>query len=672
MVLKSTSGTDVSVYQVAGTNASRVIPDWLARKRKRSLKQDAEYANRIEVIQEFEFREASNRIKVTRDGQFCMATGVYKPQIHVYDFQHLSKKFERHTDAENIDFVLISDDWTKSVHLQSNRVVEFHAQGGIHTRSRIPKEGRALSYNSQNCDMYIAASSSELYRLNIDQGRFMAPFELASEGANCLDINSCHGLVSCGMEDGTVEFWDPRARRRAAQISSSGNGGIGGGITAVSYKPGDALSFAVGTHEGETLLYDLRSPAPLLRKDQGYGFPVHSIRWIDTQGAPNKILSADKKIVKIWDAANGDPYASCQPSVDINDVALVPDSGMIMLANEGQPMHMYFLPSIAPAPKWCHYLDNITEEMEESSGQGAVYQNLKFVTRRELQQLNLEDKIGTNLVVSAMHGYFIDADLYDKARSIANPYAYREDREREIKKRIEKERESRIRTSGAVSKKAALNQGLVSELARDKKSAAEIIADDRFKAVFENPEFAIDETSREYRLIKPTQSTEKAEAGDYKSQLTAVDLENESAESSSSSSEESESEPESLDEEASERRKKLVERRAAQEARRQRQLEVKQKQVPAMTAVRSKVQVGGETFGDQVKESSTKEELEERHRATVRKTAQGEVEMSFVPKSTKDKKQKAVKPAEDNVDSGRKRQRHEGRRKASKNAFRGM
>ena len=104
MVLKSTSAGNVSIYQVSGTNVSRSLPDWIAKKRKRALKQDLEYQNRIELIQDFEFSEASNKIKVTPDGQFCMATGTYKPQIHVYDFENLSLKFERHTDCENVDF----------------------------------------------------------------------------------------------------------------------------------------------------------------------------------------------------------------------------------------------------------------------------------------------------------------------------------------------------------------------------------------------------------------------------------------------------------------------------------------------------------------------------------------------------------------------------------------
>lgn len=29
-------------------------------------------------------------------------------------------------------------------------------------------------------------------------------------------------------------------------------------------------------------------------------------------------------------------------------------------------MQTYYVPSVGPAPKWCSFLDNITEELEES------------------------------------------------------------------------------------------------------------------------------------------------------------------------------------------------------------------------------------------------------------------------------------------------------------------
>ncbi|KAK9450540.1 WD40-repeat-containing domain protein [Limtongia smithiae] len=553
MVLKSTSAANHTVYQISGTNTSRALPDWVARKRRRDLRNDAEYSSRIELLQDFEFSEASNRIKVSPDGQYAMATGTYKPQIHVYDFAELSLKFARHTDAENVDFVILSDDWTKSVHLQNDRSIELHAQGGIHTRTRIPRFGRALAYRTANCDLFVAASGNEVYRLNLDQGRFMAPYDLSTGddvlGCNCLDINPAHGLLAFGLESrqNIVQFWDPRTRSRLLQMdmlstttaTSSDVGGISG-VTSLKFSD-NGLSLAVGTSTGEIALYDLRSSQPLLRKEHGYGLPVNNLIWLDslTSSSSTRVLSADKKIAKIWDSDSGKPYTSFEPSVDINDVAHVPGTGMFFLANEGMPMHTYFIPSLGPSPSWCSFIESVTEELEEAPVT-SVYDNYKFVTRRELAALGLGHLLGTNVVRSYMHGFFIDMRLYEQAKLIANPFAYQEHREQVVRKRIDQERESRIRTSSRLSGVVKVNKNLADKLAKTAAKKAKALArraamaankegeeeepssdaekphkgpdaaltglDNRFKTVFEDPDFEVDENTLEYQQLNPTRS----------------------------------------------------------------------------------------------------------------------------------------------------------------------
>jgi ribosome biogenesis protein ENP2 len=111
-------GADVKVYTVNGAVAgsSSSLPDWLTRKRavkgkgKRAAREHVE--GTIELIQGFEFPEASNRVRTTRDGHHVIATGTYKPQMRVWDLDQLSLKFERHTDAENVDFVVRESSFT--------------------------------------------------------------------------------------------------------------------------------------------------------------------------------------------------------------------------------------------------------------------------------------------------------------------------------------------------------------------------------------------------------------------------------------------------------------------------------------------------------------------------------------------------------------------------------
>lgn len=73
--MKLSNPSVVPVYTIAGASTARPLPEWLARKRKRSLKQDAEYANRVELLQDFEFDEASQCVRVSEDGEWVMSTG---------------------------------------------------------------------------------------------------------------------------------------------------------------------------------------------------------------------------------------------------------------------------------------------------------------------------------------------------------------------------------------------------------------------------------------------------------------------------------------------------------------------------------------------------------------------------------------------------------------------
>lgn len=74
--MKLSNQTEVPVYTISGSNTARPLPEWLARRRKRSLKDDPEYANRVELLQDFEFEEASQCVRVSEDGEWVMSTGM--------------------------------------------------------------------------------------------------------------------------------------------------------------------------------------------------------------------------------------------------------------------------------------------------------------------------------------------------------------------------------------------------------------------------------------------------------------------------------------------------------------------------------------------------------------------------------------------------------------------
>lgn len=502
--------------------------------------------------------------------------GTYKPQQHVYHLPSLSLKYARHTSSLNVTFLLLSTDYSKSIHLQNDRSLEFHTPMGCHHTVRIPRYGRGLAYQPLRTELVVPAEGREIYRFDLEAGRFLKPFE-AHDSVNCVEsvahADKSHGLLAFGTDMGTVEFFDPRSRTRVGILGMPPSSYIedpmtqerrAGRVTCLQFHPA-GLTLAAGTEAGIISLYDIRSPNPLLVKDQGYGFAIQKLEFLSSNAsgfaAEPRVLSADKRIIKIWDQNTGAAWTSTEPPVDINDVAVIPNTGMIFTANEGPDMHTFFIPSLGPAPKWCSFLDSITEEMAEShlndpdsyaakvnTDTGSAYDNFKFVTKSELEKLNLDNLIGKtkkdgtpSVLRPYMHGYFIDQKLYEEARLIADPFEWERERRNMVRKKIEKERESRIRSTKAelkvrVNKKYAEKLAAKEERANakgKKDTAGDVLMDDRFKAVFENPEFEIDENTMEFKQLNPSTFVEGT--GERKGRTAAESEEDRSSDDSSDS-----------------------------------------------------------------------------------------------------------------------------------------
>jgi ribosome biogenesis protein ENP2 len=602
------------VYSVSGGGSSSTadssynstsLPDLLRRhggtNKRRPRKKAAASINeelaRIELLQDFEFPEASNKITSTRDGQYIVATGTYKPQMRVWECEQLSLKFERHSDAENVAFIMLSDDWTKSLHIQNDRTVELHSQGGHHARLRIPRFGRALDYHFSSATALIGAAGNEVYRLNLEQGRFLAPFMLSEgvQGVNAVNVNPAHGLCAFGVEGGLdrggVEMWDARNRSRAGQLSIATKDvldaalmttrrGLPGvysasglddpallteamsslSVTALS-SSSDGLNIAVGTNTGHVLLYDLRMEKPYATKDQGFGLPIKALCWpsdgattqSSIQGDTKQVLSSDAKVIKVWSAdKSAQNKITITPNVnagDINDVHHIPGTGLIVSANEATRCSAWYVPDLGVAPKWCSFLDVLADEADTDmtgSGKG-TYEDFKFVDQAELERLGLTHLIGSEVLRPYMHGFFMSLALYDRARLINNPTAYEDARERAIKRNLEKMAESRIREDPKDVARRRRNEKLLEGIRVNKELAekfskqeqkrgsrkkraegetdeadeaaaeevqppekATLLSDNRFKELFTNPEFEVDENSREFALLNPSTARNKA------------------------------------------------------------------------------------------------------------------------------------------------------------------
>ncbi|EED23368.1 WD repeat protein [Talaromyces stipitatus ATCC 10500] len=745
--MKISTQSSVPVYTISGSSTARPLPEWLARRRKRSLKNDPEYANRVELLQDFEFEEASQCIRISEDGQWVMSTGTYKPQIHTHYLPHLSLSFARHTVSLNTTFLLLSSDYSKSLHLQADRSLEFHTPSGCHYTTRLPRYGRDLIYDRQSTEALVPSVGvnqdglGEVFRLNLEAGRYMRSYEVdvggddytsagggaLQGGINTGSINTgaiaegSHNLLAFGTSIGTVELWDSRARGRAGILLPPAQSQPGEGrheITALEFHR-SGLTLGTGSSNGLIHLYDLRSPIPFLKKDQGYGYPVHTLKFLQSssqtreQTMEPKILSSDKRIIKIWDPRNGTPWTSVEPAVDINSVAWYPDSGMILTANEGRQQHAFFVPQLGPAPKWCSFLDNLVEEMAEdpndpqafTGGQtSTVYDNYKFLTVPQLRTLNLDHLIGrTNLLRPYMHGYFVAQRLYEEARLITNPYIWEEERAKRVKEKIDQERESRIRGKKKVAVKVnrklaekllekqekaerrnakrVLEQGGDETMAEAPEQSPEtttgdeskgLLGDSRFAKLFEDEEFAVDETSREFQMLNPSTTVEKPERKERG--LTAVEQE-EADEIPGSSSDDDDNDS---DDAGSEQGQKPSNRPAkANQPKMGEEISYKRSrkpytkmQVSSSSSSANKSRGGGrdrsfETLAHKLGSNNT--HRVNKDRATSRQGAVGEKEITFAPTSSKSRSQQQSRSDYSGTDNG---YRNKARRSASGNTFR--
>lgn len=94
------------------------------------------------------------------------------------------------------------------------------------------------------------------------------------------------------------------------------------------------------------------------------------------------------------------------------------------------------MPSIGPAPKWCTFLESLTEELEESKST-SLYEDFKFLTPLDLEKLNATHLIGTSSLKAYMHGYFMDLKAYQKLYSAVNPFAYDNYKKQKIQEKLQ-------------------------------------------------------------------------------------------------------------------------------------------------------------------------------------------------------------------------------------------
>ena len=492
------------------------------------------------LVQDLSFDHAATKVVQTPEGDHLLACGEHPPQLACFHLSNLSPKWRRHASATILDLVTLSSDWSKCATLLDSRTIALHARHGLHASLRVPSPGRCLEYSATSACLFTGCSDSWLYRLNLEQGRFLRPVDLhEDDGVECLSCSHAHELIAAGCGSGQLALVDPRLPRKCASMH------LPSSVTTLSQHPSDGLSLACGLDDGQVMLFDLRSPNPVATMSHGHSAPARSMQFVgrSNDGNPSELLvSADRRGVKAWHASSGSPFLAFDTKREINHCLVYDNSGLILTAEESGSIVTRYAPDIGPAPKWCTSIESLPEDVAREGAPSSTgeHEDMRFVTRDELSRLGLEHLQGTNLLKPHMHGFFLHAKLYHKVRAIADPDPQRTARRERLEKKMRQQRETRItvpkrlpKVNKQIAEKYAAAASATSagsdtnELnasdqdASNKKSKswkkAELagsnpLTDERFTRMFHDNDFEIDPNSRDYQLVHPNTTNKRRRA----------------------------------------------------------------------------------------------------------------------------------------------------------------
>ena len=453
---------------VASYNLSsgQSFPHWLRDQQPYAQKKNHDYRH-VELLQDFEMPTTCQKLWQTRNGTYIFLSGGYPPQIKCFDVNELSVKFTRHTKEHILDGLSLSDDYTRFVLMLEGRWLEFHTQGGIETSVRFPMQGRQLGFNHQNGELLLAGASSEVSRLNLTTGSFMAPYATGEmNGVNALVTVPDYNLDLAGGANNRVYCYSSQCSKKTDLSTGSSNssscmslmssvGSVqipedGIEVTALASDLKNPYHFAVGTSSGNVHLFDLRSSHVLLTKNHYSSLPISHVEFFsapdETQRHLPFVISADAYALRIWNRNDGGNFTSLECPHTIRSVLSVRSghnmvapfanaeerSGLLLCATEAPHGDVRFVPSLGRAPKWCSFLDTLTEELD-SDDKVTIYEDYTFLNRSEWLSLGLDEQAvraaveqqtqeGTRPQIRAVaHGYFVEEKFLRDLKAVIRP-----------------------------------------------------------------------------------------------------------------------------------------------------------------------------------------------------------------------------------------------------------
>ena len=502
------------VYNLA---KGKTLPEFIeeSKTKKQSLRYNEDFRRRMELLHDMQFRGNSSCVAISEDQNFIAASGAYPPEVRLFDLGDLGMKCVRRLDHEVIQTEFLSEDYRKLAMLCADRTIEIHAQYGKHHIVRIPKFGRSMKYDRATCMLYAASSSESIFRLDLEEGTFLAPF-VATNGDEKVTHTSMAlaplglPLLLGGLDNGIVQCWDTRDDRKP--VSSLIASSEGCEVRQIAWS-GDGMQVACGLDNGIVKGYDVRSNRQVLfEKDHRNDFPVVGLHFV----SKSVIASADNKSVKIWDTSASEDrqlVGFVESRDKINGLTFWPNSGLFFTPCDAPRVGTYFAPGVGPAPRWCSFLDTVADELNQQltgkavdgSDVKQVHEDYIFLTKEQLQALGAEKLIGTSVVKAYMHGFWMDRKVHAKLRDVAEPFRFEQYQQQRVQAELEKSRPMRMPVRVKAETKGVVNQRLQKELeekvarienTKENVIATKILEDSRFSKLWSNTDFEVEEVRK--------------------------------------------------------------------------------------------------------------------------------------------------------------------------------
>ncbi|XP_058779770.1 uncharacterized protein LOC131653592 isoform X1 [Vicia villosa] len=193
--IKSSSINGVKMYTIASQQSS--LASWVPTK-EQSRHPVKSCTQNVQLIEDLRFTTATTKIKATLDSEFVIASGIYPPQVKVYEVREFGLKFERHLDSEIIDFQVLFTNMSAYEDYMTHKATTFGMKSVIYVSQIKSDTVAALSAFCDKATMgVLVAPTLSIGSILLQQAAISASFhyrnvEIVESKDNANDLPSAY------------------------------------------------------------------------------------------------------------------------------------------------------------------------------------------------------------------------------------------------------------------------------------------------------------------------------------------------------------------------------------------------------------------------------------------------------------------------------------------------